>query len=165
LQLTTGVAALLTASRVAEAQAYPMRPIRALVTAGPGSAVDVIPRVVFDQLSSQLGQPIVIENRAGAGGTIAAAAVAKAEPDGYTILAASSAHTITPLLYSKLPYDPVRDLSAIIPLGSLPNVLVTSPAKGLRTVQAFVAAVKGNSFNYTSTGVGTATHMAQRWNR
>jgi tripartite-type tricarboxylate transporter receptor subunit TctC len=147
---------------VAKAQAYPTRPIRALVTAGPGSAVDVIPRVVFDQLSSQLGQPIVIENRAGAGGTIAAAAVAKAEPDGYTILAASSAQTITPLLYSKLPYDPVRDLAAIIPLGSLPNVLVTSPAKGLRTVLAFVAAAKAkpNSFNYTSTGVGTATHMS-----
>ena len=88
------------------------------------------------------GSAYSIENRAGAGGTIAAAAVVKAEPDGYTILAASSAHTITPLLYAKLPYDPVRDLSAIIPLGSLPNVLVTSPAKGLRTVQAFVAAAK-----------------------
>jgi tripartite-type tricarboxylate transporter receptor subunit TctC len=162
LQLAGGAAALPAVSRLARAQAYPTRPIRVLVTAGPGSAVDVIPRVVFDQLSSQLGQPIVIENRAGAGGTIAAAAVAKAEPDGYTILAASSAHTITPLLYTKLPYDPMRDFSAIIPLGSLPNVLVTSPSKGLRTVQAFVAAAKAkpNSFNYTSTGVGTATHMS-----
>jgi tripartite-type tricarboxylate transporter receptor subunit TctC len=162
VHLAAGAAALPAVSRLARAQAYPTRPIRALATAGPGSAVDVIPRVVFDQLSSQLGQPIVIENRAGAGGTIAAAAVAKAEPDGYTILAASSAHTITPLLYPKLPYDPVRDLSAIIPLGSLSNVLVTSPAKGLRTVKAFVAAAKAkpNSFNYTSTGVGTATHMS-----
>jgi tripartite-type tricarboxylate transporter receptor subunit TctC len=162
LHLAAGAAALPAISRLARAQAYPARPIRVLVTAGPGSAVDVIPRVVFDQLSSQLGQPIVIENRAGAGGTIAAAAVAKAEPDGYTILAASSAHTITPLLYTKLSYDPVRDFSAIIPLGSLPNVLVTSQAKGLRTVQTFVAAAKAkpNSFNYTSTGVGTATHMS-----
>jgi tripartite-type tricarboxylate transporter receptor subunit TctC len=118
LHLAAGAAALPAVSRLARAQAYPTHPIRVLVTAGPGSAVDVIPRVVFDQLSSQLGQPIVIENRAGAGRTIAAAAVAKAEPDGYTILAASSAHTITPLLYTKLPYDPVRDFSAIIPLGT-----------------------------------------------
>ena len=161
LRLAAATAALPIASR-AWAEVYPTRPIRVLVTAGPGSAVDVIPRVVFDQLSSRLGQPIVIENRAGAGGTIAAAAVAKAKPDGYTILAASSAHTIAPLLHVKLPYDPVRDLSAIVPLGSLPNVLVTSPAKGLSTIQAFVAAAKAkpNSFNYTSTGVGSATHMS-----
>jgi tripartite-type tricarboxylate transporter receptor subunit TctC len=99
LHLAAGAAVLPAVSRLARAQAYPTRPIRVLVTAGPGSAVDVIPRVVFDQLSSQLGQPIVIENRAGAGGTIVAAAVAKAEPDGYTILVASSAHTITQLLY------------------------------------------------------------------
>jgi len=109
LRLAAATAALPIASR-AWAEVYPTRPIRVLVTAGPGSAVDVIPRVVFDQLSSRLGQPIVIENRAGAGGTIAAAAVAKAKPDGYTILAASSAHTIAPLLHVKLPYDPVRDL-------------------------------------------------------
>jgi tripartite-type tricarboxylate transporter receptor subunit TctC len=146
----------------AATQSYPSRPIRAIVTAGAGSAVDVLPRVVFDKLSSQLGEPIVVENRVGAGGTIAIAAVAKAEPDGYTILANSSAHTVLPWLYTNLPYDTTRDLSAIIPLGSMPLVLVTSPAKGLRTIGDFVAAAKAKpgSFNFTSTGIGTATHMS-----
>jgi tripartite-type tricarboxylate transporter receptor subunit TctC len=104
----------------------------------------------------------VVENRVGAGGTIAIAAVAEAEPDGDTILANSSAHTVLPWLYSNLPYDAPRDLSAIIPLGSMPLVLVTSRAKGLRTIGDFVAAAKAKpgSFNFTSTGIGTATHMS-----
>jgi tripartite-type tricarboxylate transporter receptor subunit TctC len=162
LQLAASAAVLPVVSRVARARTWPTRPIRAIVTAGAGSAVDVIPRVVFDQLSIQLGQPIVVENRAGAGGTIAVTAVAKAEPDGYTILANSSQHTVAQWLYKKLPYDTVRDLSGIIPLGTLPNVLVTSPAKGLYTIQKFIAAAKAKpgSFNYTSTGIGSATHMS-----
>jgi tripartite-type tricarboxylate transporter receptor subunit TctC len=86
LHLAAGAAAFPAISRIASAQAWPARPIRALATGGAGSAVDVISRVVFDQLSNQLGQPIIVENRVGAGGTIAVAAVAKAEPDGYTIL-------------------------------------------------------------------------------
>jgi tripartite-type tricarboxylate transporter receptor subunit TctC len=96
LHLAAGAAAVPAVSRIAKAQAYPIRPIRAIVPAGAGSAVDVIPRLVFDQLSKQLGQPIVVENRTGAGGTIAIAAVTKAEPDGYTLLAASSALTVAP---------------------------------------------------------------------
>jgi tripartite-type tricarboxylate transporter receptor subunit TctC len=162
LHLAAGMAALPSLAPMATAQAWPIRPIRVIVTAGAGSAVDVVPRVVFDQLSSQLGQPIVVENRAGAGGTIAVALVAKAEPDGYTILVNSSAHTVSPWFFANLPYDTVRDLGGIIPLGSLPNVLVTSPTKGLKTIQAFVAAAKATpgSFNYTSTGIGSATHMS-----
>jgi tripartite-type tricarboxylate transporter receptor subunit TctC len=162
LHLTTGAAALPAVARFASAQAWPAKSIRAVVTAAAGSAVDVVPRVVFDQLSAQLGQPIVVENRAGAGGTIAVAAVAKAEPDGYTILANASAHTISPWMYKSLSYDPIRDLSGIIAIGSLPNVLVTSPAKGLSTIQAFVSAAKAEpgSFTYTSTGIGSATHMS-----
>ena len=85
----------------AAAQNWPSRPIRAIIPFGPGSAVDVVPRMVFEQLSAQLGQSIVVENRGGAGGTIGSAAVAKAEPDGYTILVHSSAHTITPSIYPK----------------------------------------------------------------
>jgi tripartite-type tricarboxylate transporter receptor subunit TctC len=166
LQPTTGVAALLTASRLAKAQSYPKRPIRALVTAGPGSAVDVIPRVIFDQLSSQLGQPIVIENRAGAGGTIAAAAVAKAEPDGYTILVNSSSHTVAPALFASLSYDAASDFSGVTPLANLPTVLFVSAAKSYKDVQNFVAAAKANSFNYGSGGVGNATHLnAERFMR
>jgi tripartite-type tricarboxylate transporter receptor subunit TctC len=144
------------------AQAWPSKPIRVLIPFGAGSATDIIPRIVFDPLSSQLGQPIVVENRAGAGGTLATAAVAKADSDGYTLLATSSAHTITPAVYANLPYDPVTDLAAIIPLGSLPNVLVISPAKGFKTIQELVAAAKAKpgSFNYASVGVGSGTHLS-----
>jgi tripartite-type tricarboxylate transporter receptor subunit TctC len=120
-----------------------------------------IPRIIFEPLSVQLGQPIIVENRPGAGGTIGTNVVAKAEPDGYTLLAQSSAYTVLPWVYPKLPYDPVRDFLAIIPLGNLPTVLVTSPAKGLTTIGELVAAAraKPGSFNYTSTGIGNATHL------
>jgi tripartite-type tricarboxylate transporter receptor subunit TctC len=94
----------------AQAEAWPTRPLRAIVAAGAGSTIDIIPRVVFEQLSSQLGQTIVVENRPGAGGTIAASLVAKAEPDGYTFLVHSGAHTISPSLYPKLTY-PRRAIS------------------------------------------------------
>jgi tripartite-type tricarboxylate transporter receptor subunit TctC len=162
LRLLAGSAALPALGGSASAQAWPTRPIRAIVAGGAGSAVDVVPRVVFEQLSKQLGQPIVVDNRAGAGGTIAVTAVVKADPDGYTLLAQSSALTVAPWFHPNLAYDTVRDLSAVAALGSLPNVLVTSPLKGRKTITAFVAAAKAKpgSFNYTSTGVGTATHMS-----
>ena len=162
LHLAASAAVLPAVSRIAWAQAWPAKPIRAIVAGGAGSAVDVVPRVVFDQLSKQLGQPIVVENRTGAGGTIAVAAVAKADPDGYTILAQSSALAVAPWFHPNLSYDTVRDISGIAPIGTVPNVLVTSPLKGAKTIQAFVAAAKARpgSFNYTSTGVGTATHMS-----
>jgi tripartite-type tricarboxylate transporter receptor subunit TctC len=162
LHLAASAAALPAVSRIAWAQAWPAKPIRAIVAGGAGSVVDVVPRVVFEQLSKQLGQPIVVENRTGAGGTIAVAAVAKADPDGYTILAQSSALAVAPWFHPNLSYDTVRDISGIAPIGSVPNVLVTSPLKGAKTIQAFVAAAKAmpGSFNYTSTGVGTATHMS-----
>jgi tripartite-type tricarboxylate transporter receptor subunit TctC len=162
LHLAASAAALPAVSRIAWAQAWPAKPIRAIVAGGAGSVVDVVPRVVFEQLSKQLGQPIVVENRTGAGGTIAVAAVAKADPDGYTILAQSSALAVAPWFHPNLSYDTVRDISGIAPIGSVPNVLVTSPLKGAKTIQAFVAAAKASpgSFNYTSTGVGTATHMS-----
>jgi len=162
LHLAASAAVLPAVSRIAWAQAWPAKPIRAIVAGGAGSVVDVVPRVVFEQLSKQLGQPIVVENRTGAGGTIAVAAVAKADPDGYTILAQSSALAVAPWFHPNLSYDTVRDISGIAPIGSVPNVLVTSPLKGAKTIQAFVAAAKAmpGSFNYTSTGVGTATHMS-----
>ena len=162
LHLAASAAVLPAVSRIAWAQAWPAKPIRAIVAGGAGSVVDVVPRVVFEQLSKQLGQPIVVENRTGAGGTIAVAAVAKADPDGYTILAQSSALAVAPWFHPNLSYDTVRDISGIAPIGTVPNVLVTSPLKGAKTIQAFVAAAKAKpgSFNYTSTGVGTATHMS-----
>jgi len=162
LHLAASAAVLPAVSRIAWAQAWPAKPIRAIVAGGAGSVVDVVPRIVFEQLSKQLGQPIVVENRTGAGGTIAVAAVAKADPDGYTILAQSSALAVAPWFHPNLSYDTVRDISGIAPIGTVPNVLVTSPLKGAKTIQAFVAAAKARpgSFNYTSTGVGTATHMS-----
>jgi tripartite-type tricarboxylate transporter receptor subunit TctC len=117
---------------------------------------------VFEQLSHQLGQAIVVENRAGAGGTIGAASVAKSDPDGYTILASGSAHTIAPSLYRKLSYDSGRDFTAVVPLGISPNVLVVSPAKGFKTVGDFIAAAKAKpgSLTFSSVGIGSATHLS-----
>jgi len=146
----------------AGAESWPAKPVHAIVPFAAGSSTDIVPRVVFEQLSQQLGQPIVVENRAGAGGTIGAAAVAKSEPDGYTVLVSGSAHTIAPALYPKLSYHPGHDFAAVVPLGISPNVLVVSPAKGYKTVSDLVAAAKARpgALNFSSVGVGSATHMA-----
>jgi tripartite-type tricarboxylate transporter receptor subunit TctC len=146
----------------AEAQSWPSRPIRAIIPFGPGSAVDVVPRMVFEQLSAQLGQSIVVENRGGAGGTIGSAVVAKAEPDGYTILVHSSAHTITPSIYPNLSYDVGRDFVTVGAIGSVPNVMIMAPSKGFKTVQSYVAWAKANpnAANFATVGVGSAVHLS-----
>ena len=146
----------------ARAQTWPTKPLRAIVPVGAGSTTDIIPRVVFEQLSAQLGQSIVVENCAGAGGTIGSGFVAKADPDGYTILAHGSALTISPALYPNLGYDPARDLVAVVPLGIMANVLVVPPAKGWKTIGDLVAAAKANpgALNFSSVGVGSATHLS-----
>ncbi|MEA2969859.1 MAG: hypothetical protein QOE78_3120 [Alphaproteobacteria bacterium] len=146
----------------AAAQNWPSKPIRAIIPFGAGSATDVVPRIVLEQLSAQLGQPIVVENRGGAGGTIGSAMVAKAEPDGYTILVNSSAHTITPSIYPNLSYDVARDFAAVAAVGNVPNVLIIAPSKGLNTVQDFVLAAKAKpgSFNFASVGIGSAVHLS-----
>jgi tripartite-type tricarboxylate transporter receptor subunit TctC len=127
-----------------------------------GSATDIMARTVTQRLSEQLGQPFVVENRAGAGGTLGVAAVAKADPDGHTILVHSSSYTITPTTYPNTPYDAVRDLVGITPLALLPQVLVVSPNKNIRTVQELVRAAKAKpgAMNYASAGVGTATQLS-----
>jgi tripartite-type tricarboxylate transporter receptor subunit TctC len=146
----------------ATAEGWPTKPIRAIIPFGAGSATDVVPRIVLEQLAAQLGQPIVVENRGGAGGTIGSALVAKAEPDGYTILVNSSAHTITPSIYPNLSYDVARDFAAVAAIGNVPNVLIIAPSKGLNTVQNFVAAAKAKpgSFNFGSVGIGSAVHLS-----
>jgi tripartite-type tricarboxylate transporter receptor subunit TctC len=155
------LAFVLMASPLA-AQSWPTKPIRAVVPVGAGSTTDIVPRAVFEQLSSQLGQPIVIENRTGAGGTIGSASVAKADPDGYTILVHSSAHTIAPAIYPSLSYDPVRDFAAVVSLGTSATVLVVSPSASYRAVADLVAAAKTKpgALNFSSVGVGTATHLS-----
>ncbi len=111
-------------------QAWPTRqPIKLVTPFQPGSAIDAVARPVFDAVSHQIGQSMVLESRAGAGGTLGMAAVAKAEGDGYTLLVNSSVHTITPSTYSRLPYDTVRDFAAVIPLSQFPDVLVTPPRR------------------------------------
>ena len=153
---------LLSLHTVASAQDWPTRPIRAIIPFGAGSATDIVPRIVFEQLSLQLGQPIVVENRTGAGGTLGTNAVAKADPDGYMLLAHSNAFSVAPAIYANLPYDTANDFAGIIPFGSLPAVLVMAPSKGFRTIQEMVAAAKAKpgTFNYASVGVGSGTHLS-----
>jgi len=146
----------------AAAQTWAGKPVRVIIPFAAGSFTDVLPRVVFDQVSKQLGQTIVVENRTGAGGTIGTAAVARADPDGYTLLATSSAHTITPAIYPKLSYDTGRDLAAVVSMGQTPLVMIMAPSKGHKTVQDFVKAAKAKpgSANFATAGVGSATHLA-----
>jgi len=143
------------------AQSWPAKqPIRVIVPFTAGSAVDVMARVVTAQVSKQIGQTMVVENRLGAAGTIGMAAVAKAEPDGYTLLINSSVHTTTSAAYAKLPFDTLRDFSAVIPLGQSAQVLVVSPAK-FPTIQDLVAAgkVKPDALTYGSGGLGGTAHL------
>ena len=120
------------------------------------------PLTASGQFSGELGQSIIVENRTGAGGTIGAAAVAKADPDGYTILVNSSSHTVIPSLYPNAPYNAARDFSGVIPLGSLPNVLVVAPSKGFKSLGDLVAAAKGKPglITYASAGIGSGTHFS-----
>ncbi len=146
----------------AGAQTWPTKPLRAVVPVAAGSSTDIIPRVVFEQLSVQLGQPIVVENRSGAGGTIGTAFVARSDADGHTLLATGSVHAISQSVYSKLTYDPARDFAAVVPLGISPNVLVVAPGKDFKTVGDLVAAGKARpgALNFSSVGIGTATHLS-----
>jgi tripartite-type tricarboxylate transporter receptor subunit TctC len=144
------------------AQPWPSKPIHAVVPVGAGSSTDIVHRLVLQQVSAGLGQPIVVENRTGAGGTIGSAQVAKAQPDGYTILANGSAHTIAPALYKALPYDALRDFIPVAPIGMSPSVLVVASARGIRSVDSLVAAGKARpgSVTFSSVGIGTATHLS-----
>jgi tripartite-type tricarboxylate transporter receptor subunit TctC len=150
------------AAGTAHAVAWPTRPLHFVVPVGAGSTTDIVPRAVAGELSERLGEPIVVENRAGAGGTIGSAQVAKSEPDGYTLLAHGSALTIAPSLYANLAFDPRRDFVAVVPLGISPSVLVVSPASGYRSVADLIAAAKSKpgGLTYSSVGIGTATHLS-----
>jgi tripartite-type tricarboxylate transporter receptor subunit TctC len=141
---------------------WPSKPLHVISPIGAGSAADILARVFSEQLSLQLGEPVVVENRPGAGGTLGANAVAKAAPDGYTLLIHSNGHTIAPAVYPNLPYNPISDFIAVSPLAYFPNVLVVAPSKGIGSLQALVAAAraKSGSMNYASGGVGTPTHLA-----
>jgi tripartite-type tricarboxylate transporter receptor subunit TctC len=145
----------------AQAQTWPTKPLRAFIPFAAGSATDLVPRAVFEPLAIELGQPIVVENRGGAGGTIAGNAVVRADPDGYTLLATGSNLTIAPWIVPNMPYDTVKDLASALMIGQNANVLIVSPTRGWKTAQDLVAAAKAKpgSINYSSAGVGTATHL------
>jgi tripartite-type tricarboxylate transporter receptor subunit TctC len=157
------VGAALSASALPQfafAQAWPSRTIRAMVPFAAGSSLDIVGRIVLDPLSAQLGQSIVVENRGGAGGSIGTAQVAKADPDGYTLLIQASAHSAAPAAYPNITYDPAADFKAVIPFGTVPNVTVVAPASGIKTLKELVARSKDGKMTYASAGVGSATHWA-----
>ena len=161
-QLSLTTLALGIAMMQAYAEPWPTKPLRAVVPIGAGSVIDVVPRVVFEQLSNQLGQSIVVENRPGAAQTVGASIVARANADGYTLLVNSSGHAIAPALYPNLPYHPARDFAAVTPLGVTPFVLVVQPARGYKTARDLVAAANARpgAFNFSSPGVGSASHLS-----
>lgn len=154
------IVALLSAATDGRAQDWPTRDIRVIVPVSAGSAADIVARTVLDQLSRQLGQPMVVENRPGASSTIGARAVAHADPDGYTLLAISSAHTIAPATVPDLGYDAVKDFAAVTSLGSMPNVLVIAPSKNIHSLAELVAAAKVKPITFGSTGVGSPIRLA-----
>ncbi len=143
------------------AQPFPSKPIRFIVPFSAGSGTDIAARAVGEVMAKGLGQPVIVENRPGAGGTLAAAAVARGEADGYTVLVPSSGHAANPSIYPNLTYDTLKDLVGVTPLVALPNVLVVNPAKGWKSIADLVAAAKAKpgALNYASAGVGSATHF------
>ena len=145
----------------AHAELWPSRMIKATIPFGAGSAADVVPRLLFDRLAIELGQPIVIENRAGAGGTVGSGQVAKADPDGYSILSNSNALTIAPAIFPNLAFDAARDLASVLMIGSTANVMIVPNARPWKTIQDFIADAKAKpgSISYGSVGIGSAVHI------
>jgi tripartite-type tricarboxylate transporter receptor subunit TctC len=145
----------------ASAQGYPNRPLKLLVGAPPGGGNDIVARIVARKMSENLGQPVVIENRPGAGATIATEVVAKAQPDGYTLLLTPSAHALSATIYPKLPYDSVRSFTSIGEIAVMPTVLIVPPNLPVNTVSDLIALAKSKpgELNYASGGNGTAQHL------
>jgi len=157
--MVTGVALLATTAR---AENYPSRLIKATIPFGAGSAADVVPRLVFDRLAAEFGQAIVVENRAGAGGTIGTASVVKSDPDGYSILAQSAALTISPAIYPNLSFDIAKDLSSALMMGVTANVMIVPASRPWKTVQDFIADAKARpgSIVFGSAGIGSSVHIS-----
>lgn len=155
------VAFSLSLAGVARADDYPSRPVRVIVPFSPGGAVDGPMRLIAQELGKRLGQPVVVENKPGAGATIGSDVVAKAPPDGYTLLLASQTNAISATLYSKLPFDPIGDFTPVTLIGREPGVVVVNPSVPARTLQEFIAYVKANpgKVDYASSGNGSGQHL------
>jgi len=163
---TTALATLaclagLTPALASAQGSYPTKPIRVIVPFAAGSTTDIIARAIADKMGASMGQTLVIENKGGASGTIGQQAVATAAPDGYTVMIHSSSHTVSPSTFAKLPFDTVNDFAGVTPISSLPNALVISPTKNIKTLQQLLAAAraKPGSMNFASAGQGSATHL------
>jgi tripartite-type tricarboxylate transporter receptor subunit TctC len=156
-------AALAVVASGAFAQAYPSKPVRMIVGFPPGGGTDIVARVISQKLSEWWGQPVTVENRAGATGTIGADVVAKSAPDGYTLIMGHVNSTgIAPNLFAKLPYDPIKDFAAVSYVGYVPNVLAVHPSINVKSVKELVALLKSQpgKFNYASSGNGSTQHLA-----
>ena len=142
------------------AQTWPTRSIQTISAVSAGNAGDIVARIVLDQVSKQIGQSFVLENRPGAGGTLGTAHVAKADPDGHTVLLLTSSQASYVVMHKNLPYDPFRDLAPVAMFGVQPSVLVAAPSKGWKTVADLIAAAKAKpgALNYASAGLGSASH-------
>ena len=151
------------ASMPTHAQAYPTKPVKLVVPYPPGGSADILGRAIGQKLADQLGQPVVVENRPGAGTAVGAEFVARSPPDGYTLLLGTvSSHAMNPALTTKLGYDPIKDFAPIAPVATIPFVLVVHPSVPAQTVKAFVeyAKAKPGTINYSSAGNGTSNHLA-----
>ena len=155
------VLALAAAAVHAQAQGYPNRPVRLIVPFAPGGFTDVVARILGQKLSQSLGQQFVVENKAGAGSTIGSDLVAKAAPDGYTLLMVSSTHVISPWIYKSLPYDPIKSFAVVGKLVDSPYVLLVHPKVPAKNVQEFIALAKSrpDELHYASSGNGSAQHL------
>src|SRR3954462_2922040 len=166
--LKAGIGSLVVSSAglpmigAARAADWPTKSVRVVVPYAAGSATDLVPRTVFEQVGHQVGQSFIVENRPGGGSTIGSAQVKAAEPDGHTILVHSNAIVTVPAIQLNVPYDPVKDFSGLTPLGNVPLVLVIAPSKGIKSVKELVEKAKANpgQINYGAAGIGTPPHLA-----
>jgi tripartite-type tricarboxylate transporter receptor subunit TctC len=160
---STIVCAAFALSAGAHAQTYPTKPVRFIVAFAPGGPADVVGRLVAQRIAEQWGQPVVVENRAGAGGAIAAQQVAQAAPDGYTVLVTTSALAVTPALNPNAGYNALKDFVPVTLIASSPNLFVASQASGIRTLREAIDKAKSGSLNYGTAGAGTTPHLSAEY--
>ena len=162
LHLAAGAAALAAPSRIARAQNYPSRPVRAVVAFAPGGVTDTFARLMAQKLTEQFGKQVYVENIAGASGNIGTGQVAKAAPDGYTILFAFSSHVVNPTLFARVPYDPIKDFDPVTLAVASTTVLTVNPSVPAKTVKELVDLIKANpgKYSFGSAGAGTQAHLA-----
>lgn len=163
LRVIVSIASLLAWGNLAAADTYPAKPVRVVVPFAAGGAIDIIVRTSGQQLSKEIGQPVIIDNRPGAGGNIGAEIVAKSAADGYTLVAGTSAtHGVNPTLYTKLNFDARRDFAPVAHIAGVPNVLVVTPASGIRSLEDLIKQARANpgKLSFGSAGSGTSLHLA-----